>query len=163
MGRRLPPSGAADRLLPETVAAATIPRGDLATRSVAARNALRTGVGLALAVAATHLLPVQHGFWVVLGAIVGVGQQRVVHPHHVVRAVVGTAVGVTLGAMLIALIGAERPVLLMLLPIGVFGSAYVPRVDRSSAGQATITMTVLIMLNLIAPMGWQLGWCGSKT
>jgi uncharacterized membrane protein YccC len=157
LGRRLPPSGAADRLLPETVAARTIPRGYLATRSVAARNALRTGVGLALAVAATYLLPVQHGFWVVLGAIVVLGSSALSTRTNVVQAVVGSAVGVTLGAMLIALIGAERPVLLMLLPIGVFGSAYVSRVGSFAAGQATITMTVLIMLNLIAPMGWQFG------
>ena len=43
--------------------------GFLANRSVAVRNSLRTGLGLALAVAVTHLFPVEHGFWVVLGAM----------------------------------------------------------------------------------------------
>jgi uncharacterized membrane protein YccC len=157
LGRQLPPTGAADRLLPETVAVRTIPRGYLATGSVAARNALRTGVGLALAVAVTYLLPVQHGFWVVLGAIVVLGSSALSTRTNVVQAVIGSAVGVTLGAVLIAFIGDERPVLLMLLPIGVFGSAYITRVGSFAAGQAAITMTVLIMLNLIAPMGWQFG------
>ena len=69
LGLRLPPTGASDRLLPETVAAAQITSGFLANRSVAVRNSLRTGLGLALAVAITHLFPVEHGFWVVLGAM----------------------------------------------------------------------------------------------
>ena len=50
LGMRLPQTGAADRLLPETVAVKRIAKGFLSTRSVAARNAIRTGVGLALAV-----------------------------------------------------------------------------------------------------------------
>ena len=60
LGMRLPETGAADRLLPETVAVRRIAKGFLATRSVAARNAIRTGVGLALAVAITHVFPIQH-------------------------------------------------------------------------------------------------------
>jgi uncharacterized membrane protein YccC len=157
LGLRLPPNGAADRLLPETVALRTITTGFLATRSVAARNAVRTGVGLALAVAATHLLPVQHGFWVVLGAIVVMGSSAMTTGTKVVRAVTGTAIGVTLGAALIAVVGVEPAVLWTLLPIAVFAAAYVPRVASFAAGQAAFTMTVLIILNLIAPMGWQLG------
>src|SRR5262249_13411319 len=52
----------------------------------------------------------------------------------------------------------EQPVLWMLLPIGVCGSAYIPRVASFAAGQAAVAMTVLIMLNLIAPTGWQIGF-----
>jgi uncharacterized membrane protein YccC len=48
-------------------------------------------------------------------------------------------------------------VLWTLLPIAIFAAAYVPRVASFAAGQAAFTMTVLIILNLIAPMGWQLG------
>jgi Fusaric acid resistance protein-like len=157
LGLRLPPSGAADRLLPETVAVRTITTGFVATRSVAAHNAVRTGVGLALAVAATHLFPVQHGFWVVLGAIVVMGSSASTTGTKVVRAVAGTAVGVTLGAALIAVVGVEPAVLWTLLPIAIFAAAYVPRVASFAAGQAAFTMTVLIILNLIAPMGWRLG------
>ncbi|MDT5071518.1 MAG: hypothetical protein QOH82_838, partial [Mycobacterium sp.] len=151
LGVRLPPSGAADRLLPETVAVRTILSGFLSSRSVAARNAVRTGVGLALAVAATHLFPVQHGFWVVLGAIVVLGSSASATGTKVVRAVTGTAIGVTLGAALIAVAGVEPAVLWPLLPITIFASAYVPRVASFAAGQASFTMTVLIILNLIAP------------
>jgi uncharacterized membrane protein YccC len=48
-------------------------------------------------------------------------------------------------------------VLWTLLPIAVFGAAYIPRVASFAAGQATFTMAVLIILNLIAPTGWRLG------
>jgi hypothetical protein len=157
LGLRLPPSGSADRLLAETVAVRTIITGFLSSRSVAARNAVRTGVGLALAVAATHLFPVQHGFWVVLGAIVVMGSSALTTGTKVVRAVAGTAVGVTLGAALIAVVGVEPAVLWTLLPVTIFAAAYVPRVASFAAGQAAFTMTVLIILNLIAPTGWRLG------
>jgi uncharacterized membrane protein YgaE (UPF0421/DUF939 family) len=157
LGVRLPPSGAADRLLPETVAVRTIITGFLSSRSVAARNAVRTGVGLAVAVAATHLFPVQHGFWVVLGAIVVMGSSALTTGTKVVRAVAGTAIGVTLGAALITVVGVEPAVLWTLLPITIFAAAYVPRVASFAAGQAAFTMTVLIILNLIAPTGWRLG------
>jgi hypothetical protein len=156
LGLRLPTTGTADRLLSETAALASIPSGFLATRSVAARNSLRTGVGLALAVAVTHLFPVQHGFWVVLGAMVVLGSSALSTGTKVVHAVVGTAVGVTVGALLIAAFGVDPPVLWSLLPVAVFGAAYLPRLSFI-AGQAVIAMTVLIILNLNAPTGWQVG------
>jgi uncharacterized membrane protein YccC len=62
-----------------------------------------------------------------------------------------------LGAALIAVVGVEPAVLWTLLPITIFAAAYVPRVASLAAGQAAFTMTVLIILNLIAPTGWQLG------
>src|SRR5258705_6261716 len=157
LGQRVPPTGAADRLLPEPVAVRTITTGFLATRSVATRNALRAGVGLALAVAATHLFPVQHGFWVVLGAMAVMGSSALTTGTKVVRAVSGTAIGVIVGASLIAVVGVEPAVLWTLLPIAVFGATYIPRVASFAAGQAMFTMTVLIILNLIAPTGWRLG------
>ena len=69
---------------------------------------------------------------------------------------VGTAVGVTAGALLTAAFGVDAAVLWSLLPVGVFGSAYFPRLSFT-AGQAVTAMTVLIILNLNAPTGWQIG------
>jgi Fusaric acid resistance protein-like len=156
LGLRLPATGSADRLMPETVALATIPSGFLATRSVAARNSVRTGVGLAVAVAVTHLFPVQHGFWVVLGAMVVLGSSALSTRTKVLQAMVGTAVGVSAGALLTVAFGVDAAVLWSLLPVGVFGSAYFPRLSFT-AGQAVSAMTVLIILNLNAPTGWQIG------
>ena len=96
LGLRLPDTGAADRLLPETVAVRRIVKGFLAIRSVAARNAIRTGVGLALAVVITYVFSLQHGMWVVLGAIVVLGSSALTTGTKVVRAMAGTAIGVVL-------------------------------------------------------------------
>ncbi|KGI70543.1 fusaric acid resistance protein [Mycolicibacterium rufum] len=157
LGRRLPPTGASDRLLPETVAAAQITSGFVANRSVAVRNSLRTGLGLAIAVAITHLFPVEHGFWVVLGALSVLRSSALSTGTRVWRAVIGTGIGFLLGALLIGLVGVDPAVLWVLMPFAVFGSAYVPEIASFTAAQAAFTMMVLIFFNLIVPTGWQVG------
>jgi uncharacterized membrane protein YccC len=157
LGRQLPDTGAADWVMPETVAVAAITKGFLATRTVVLRNSLRTGLGLALAVAVTHVFPVQHGFWVVLGAMSVLRSSALTTGTRVLRAVAGTAVGFVLGAVVIELLGVDPHVLWILLPIVAFGSAYVPEVYSFVAGQAAFTMMVLINFNLIVPTGWQVG------
>ncbi len=157
LGRRLPETGAADWVMPETVAVAAITKGFLATRAVVLRNSLRTGLGLALAVTVTHVFPVEHGFWVVLGAMSVLRSSALTTGTRVLRAVAGTAVGFVLGAVVIELLGVDPVVLWILLPIVAFGSAYVPEVGSFVAGQAAFTMMVLINFNLIVPTGWQVG------
>jgi uncharacterized membrane protein YccC len=157
LGRRLPETGAADWVMPETVAVAAITKGFLATRAVVLRNSLRTGLGLALAVAVTHVFPVEHGFWVVLGAMSVLRSSALTTGTRVLRAVAGTAVGFVLGAVVIELLGVDPVVLWMLLPLVAFGSAYVPEVASFVAGQAAFTMMVLINFNLIVPTGWEVG------
>lgn len=157
LGMGLPETGAADRLLPETVAVRRIAKGFLATRSVAARNAIRTGVGLALAVATTYVFPIQHGIGVVLGAIMVLGSSALTTGTKVVRALIGTAIGVVLGAALIEMVGPQPAVLWTLMPIAIFAAAYVPRVASFTAGQAVLTMMVMIAYNLIVPTGWRAG------
>lgn len=157
LGRRLPETGTADAVMSETVAVASITSGFLATRAVVLRNSLRTGLGLALAVAVTHLFPVEHGFWVVLGAMSVLRSSALTTGTRVVRAVAGTALGFVLGAALIELVGVQPVVLWILLPVVAFGSAYVPEVGSFIAGQAAFTMMVLINFNLIVPTGWRVG------
>jgi uncharacterized membrane protein YccC len=157
LGRQLPETGAADWVMPETVAVAAITKGFLATRAVVLRNSLRTGLGLAVAVAVTHVFPVEHGFWVVLGAMSVLRSSALTTGTRVLRAVAGTAVGFVLGAVVIELLGVDPHVLWVLLPFVAFGSAYVPEVYSFVAGQAAFTMMVLINFNLIVPTGWQVG------
>src|SRR6478752_1886433 len=157
LGRRLPETGAADWVMPETVAVAAITKGFLATRAVVLRNSLRTGLGLALAVAVTHVFPVEHGFWVVLGAMSVLRSSALTTGTKTLRAVVGTAIGFALGAVLIHVVGVDPTVLWILMPVVVFGSAFVPEVASFTAGQAAFTMMVLIFFNLIVPTGWSVG------
>jgi hypothetical protein len=157
LGRRLPATGAAERLLSESEALTSLPGGFLATRAVVVRNSLRTGLGLALAVTVTHVFPVQHGFWVVLGAMSVLRSSALTTGTRVVRAVVGTILGFLLGVVFIELMGVEPVVLWVALPVVAFGSAYVPEVASFVAGQAMFTMMVLIIFNVINPSGWQVG------
>jgi len=157
LGRRLPETGTAEWIMPETVAVAVITKGFLATRAVALRNSLRTGLGLALAVAVTHVFPVQHGFWVVLGAMSVLRSSALTTGTRVLRAVAGTAIGFLLGVVVIELVGVDRVVMWALLPVVAFGSAFVPEVASFIAGQAAFTMMVLIIFNLIVPTGWSVG------
>ena len=158
LGRRLPESGAAERVLSESEAIASLPTGFVATRAVVVRNSLRTGLGLAVAVAITHLFPVQHGFWVVMGAMSVLRSSALTTGTRVVRAVSGTAIGFALGAAFIELMGVDPKVMWVMLPIVAFGSAYVPEVASFVAGQAMFTMMVLIIFNLIVPTGWSVGF-----
>jgi hypothetical protein len=151
LGRRLPETGIADRVYSETTALTALTSGHLATRSVTARNSLRTGLGLALAVLVTVVFPVQHGFWVVLGALSVLRSSALTTGTTVVRAVTGTVIGFVLGAIVIEVLGVDPVVLWVLLPVVAFGSAYVPEIGSFTASQAAFTMMVLIVFNLIVP------------
>jgi len=154
---QLPETGASDRLLPTTVVAAQITSGFLTNRAVAVRNSLRTGLGLGLAVAVTHAFPLQHGFWVVLGALSVLRSSALTTGTRVWRAVIGTGIGFLLGVVLFSVVGVHPAVLWLLMPLVVFGSAYVPEIASFTAAQAAFTMMVLIFFNLVVPTGWQVG------
>ena len=157
LGRQLPEAGAAARVLSEAQAVTHIPSGYVAPRAVVVRNSLRTGLGLALAVATTHVFPVQHGFWVVLAAMSVLRSSALTTGTKVLRAVIGTAVGFVIGIVLIELIGVQPLVLWSVLPVVAFLAAFVPDVWSFAAGQAAFTMLVLIVFNLIHPTGWKVG------
>jgi len=111
LGRRLPKTGTADWVLPETVAVAAITKGYVTTRAVVLRNSVRTGLGLALAVAVTHVFPVQHGFWVVLGALSVLRSSALTTGTRVLRAVAGTGLGFLLGVVVIEVVGVDQAVM----------------------------------------------------
>jgi uncharacterized membrane protein YccC len=157
LGLQLPPTGFADRLSSETAAGTTIVTAFLTARSVAAHNGLRMGAGLALAVAVTHLRLVEHGFWVVVGTMLVLSSSALSTRTKVVQAVVGTALGIVLGGLLVGAIGVEPAVLWLLVPITVFASTYLPRFVSFTAAQAMGALSLLVILNLTAPAGWRIG------
>jgi uncharacterized membrane protein YccC len=157
LGRRLPETGTADWVMPETTAVAAITKGFMVTKAVVLQNSLRTGLGLALAVAVTHVFPLQNDFWVVLGAMSVLRSSALTTGSRVWRAVIGTSIGFILGVVVIELVGVDPIVMWTLLPVVAFGSAFVPEVASFVAGQAAFTMMVLIIFNLMAPTGWSVG------
>lgn len=156
LGRGLPETGIADRVHSNRTAVAAL-AGYLTTRSVTALGSLRTGLALALAFAVTLVLPVQNGLWVVLGALAVLRSSASTTRTSAVRAITGTVIGFVAGAVVITLVGVNPVVLWCLLPVVTFGSTYVMRVGSFTASQAMFTMQVLIVFNLMRPMGWQIG------
>jgi uncharacterized membrane protein YccC len=75
----------------------------------------------------------------------------------VVQAVVGTALGIILGGVLVAAVGVEPVVQWLLVPITVFGSTYLPRFVSFTVAQAMGALNLLIILSLTIPSGWRIG------
>jgi hypothetical protein len=125
--------------------------------SVWLRNSVRGAAALAIAVLVVEVSDVQHAFWVVLGALAVLRSNALTTGQNALRAVAGTAVGIVVGGALVYFVGAQMPVLWLLLPIAVFFGGIAPSVISFSAGQAGFTATVLILYNIIEPAGWQIG------
>lgn len=156
LGRGLPETGIADRVATRRSVWLSL-IGYLRTRSVTVINSLRIGLALALAVIVTLVLPVQNALWVVLGALSVLRSSAAGTRTTVVRAVTGTTIGFVIGAAVIAVVGVNPVVLWSLLPLATFGSTYVMTVGSFTASQAMFTMQVLIVFNLMRPIGWQIG------
>jgi uncharacterized membrane protein YccC len=103
------------------------------------------------------LTSVQHSFWVVLGALSVLRSNAIATGQNIVRGLLGTVAGFVLGAALLAPIGTHTAVLWALLPLAILIAGVAPTAASFAAGQAAFTVTILILFNIIAPVGWRLG------
>ncbi len=126
-------------------------------RSVWFVNSLRGAVALAAAVAVADVGSVQHGFWVVLGTLSVLRTNAISTGATAVRALAGTAIGFVVGGILLVAIGSDSTALWVALPVAVFVSAYAPGTAPFVVGQAAFTVTVAVLFNLLAPVGWGVG------
>ncbi|MEZ0448206.1 FUSC family protein [Cellulomonas sp. ICMP 17802] len=125
--------------------------------SVWLQNSMRTGAGLAIAVLVAQLSHVQHGFWVVLGAMSVLRTSAVTTTSTVLRALLGTVAGFVVGGGLILLAGDGPATLWVLLPVAVLVAGFAPQTVSFAVGQAAFTVAVLILFNILQPVGWQVG------
>ncbi len=126
-------------------------------RSVWFVNSLRGALALAIAVAVADLSSVQHGFWVVLGTLSVLRSNAASTGSTALRAFAGTLVGFVIGALLILAIGTGSGALWAALPVAVFVAAYSPGTAPFAVGQAAFTVTIAVLFNLLAPVGWKVG------
>ncbi len=126
-------------------------------RSVWFRNSARGSVAIAAAVAVASLSGVQHGFWVALGTLSVLRTTAASTGSTAMRALAGTAVGFVAGALLLLAIGTGPAALWTVLPVAVFIAAYAPGTAPFAVGQAAFTVTIVVIFNLLAPAGWQVG------
>lgn len=125
--------------------------------SVWLHNSIRGAVGLGLAVLVADLLAVQHSFWVALATISVLRSSALNTGQNIVRAVLGTTIGLVIGGGIVALVGTNTALLWVLLPFCVLLAGLAPATVSFAAGQAAFTLTLMILFNLIAPAGWKIG------
>ena len=125
--------------------------------SVWLHNSIRGAAGLGLAVLVADLLAVQHSFWVALATISVLRSSALNTGQNIVRAVLGTSIGLVIGGGIVALVGTNTALLWVLLPFAVLLAGLAPATVSFEAGQAAFTLTLMILFNLIAPAGWQIG------
>ena len=129
----------------------------LSFRSVWFRNALRGAVGLALAVTVVEVTDVSHGFWVVLGTLSVLRSNALGTGATALRAVGGTAIGFVVGSIIMIGVADHTDLLWAILPLAVLVSGIAPAMISFVAGQAAFTVTVVILFNIIEPVGWRVG------
>jgi uncharacterized membrane protein YccC len=126
-------------------------------RSVWFINSVRGALALAMAVAVAGLTNVQHGFWVVLGTLSVLRTSAASTGAIALRAILGTAAGFAIGAALMLAIGSSSTALWVVLPVAVFVAAYAPGTAPFAVGQAAFTVTVIVLFNILVPVGWKVG------
>jgi len=151
---RTPPSRA---LHPRLDAARSVLRVHASGGSVWLRNSVRGAIGLALAVLVGKVTDLQHGFWIVLGTMSVLRSSAVATSSRIVGVLLGTLAGIAVAGLIIALVGSDEVVLWALLPFLVMLAAYAPQAISLTMGQAAFSVMVLVLFDLIQPVGWRAG------
>jgi uncharacterized membrane protein YccC len=126
-------------------------------RSIWFRNSARAAIGLSIAVLLAQEVSFQHAFWVVLGTLSVLRSSALSTGATIVRALVGTMVGIVIGGLLLVAIGGNATVPWIVLPFACLLAAYAPRAISFAAGQAGFTILVFVAFDIIHPTGWQVG------
>jgi uncharacterized membrane protein YccC len=121
------------------------------------QNSVRGAVGLALAVLLSRVVDAQNSFWIGLGALSVLRSNALATGATVLRALLGTAVGFAIGGALVSVLGTSHAVLWPLLPVLILIAALAPSMISFVAGQAGFTVLIIVLFNIIAPIGWQIG------
>src|SRR5664279_194394 len=125
--------------------------------SVWLHNSLRGAAGLSLAVLVADLSGLQHSFWVVLGTLSVLRSNALNTGQNALRGLLGTIAGFVVGAVLLALIGTDPDRLWIVLPFAILVAGVAPAAISFAAGQAAFTLTLVILFNIIQPVGWMIG------
>jgi uncharacterized membrane protein YccC len=126
-------------------------------RSVWFLNSLRGSLALAAAVLVADVSGVQHGFWVVLGTLSVLRTNAASTESTALRALGGTVVGFAVGALLLLGIGTSTAALWVAFPLALAVAAYAPGTLPFAFGQAAFTVVVVVLFNLLQPVGWKVG------
>jgi uncharacterized membrane protein YccC len=125
--------------------------------SVWLHNSVRGAIGLGLAVLAAEELGQQHSFWIVLGTLSVLRSNALSTGQNVLRGLAGTIGGFVVGGLIVYAVGTDTTVLWVLLPFAVLFAGLAPAAFSFAAGQAGFTVTIVVLFNIIDPIGWKVG------
>lgn len=132
-------------------------RTHLEPSSTVLHNSLRVAIGLAVSVALARTLGLGHAFWVVLGTLSVLRSNALGTGRTTVQALAGSVIGFVAGGVFAVAAGNHAVVMWIALPIAIFLASYAASAVGFVTGQAAFTLTVIIIFNLISPVGWQVG------
>jgi uncharacterized membrane protein YccC len=129
----------------------------LSLRSVHARDALRTGVGLAAACAVAGGFGLAHGFWVAFATLTVLRSSLRVTARRVGAAVAGTVGGCAASFVVVDAVGAHTALYAALLPVVIALAIAANAGIGFLAGQVGFTVAIVVLFNLLVPAGWHIG------
>ena len=132
-------------------------RTHLDPSSTILHSSARVAVGLAISVALARTLGLGHAFWVVLGTLSVLRSNALATGRTTVQALAGSVIGFAAGGLFASLAGNDPVLMWVAMPIAIFLAAYAASAVGFVAGQAAFTVTVIVIFNLISPVGWQVG------
>ena len=133
-----------------TLSRGTIILSQLNARSPWLRNALRSSIGLGLAVLVVQITGVEKGFWVLVGVISILRFDAVGTRRFALQAVAGTIAGVVVATALVFMVGQQEWVLWVILPVFVFLAAWSAIAVSYPVGQAAFSALVLIGMGILS-------------
>jgi uncharacterized membrane protein YccC len=139
------------------VRAARTLRTHLEPSSTVLHGGARVAVGLAISVLLARTLGLNHAFWVVLGTLSVLRSNALATGRTTLQALAGSIIGFAAGGLFAALAGDDPVVMWVAMPIVLFFASYAASAIGFVAGQAAFTVMVIIIFNLISPVGWQVG------
>jgi len=124
----------------------TFLRSQLSLDSGWLRNALRTAIGLSVAMLIVSVTDIQKGFWVLFGVIAVLRFDSFTTKRNAWQALLGTVFGVIVATIIISLAGNNLTLMWILLPITVFIAGWSAVVLNYPVAQASFSGFILIMV-----------------
>lgn len=139
----------ADDLRSRIRRSARVVRSETDPNGVVLRNSIRAGIALAASVVIADILPVEHGFWIVLTVLLVLHSSAHSTYTTAIGAIEGTLIGIALGTAVVVVIGGSVTLMWILLPFAVAIAAYFPGGVNFIAGQAAFGMVVIVLFELV--------------
>src|SRR5262249_10815871 len=120
-------------------------------------NAVRAGAAMGFAILVARLLGLYHAFWVVLGVAPLFSMRNIPATCTFWHQQAGTLLGLLVGTVMVAGVGAHQVWYWIALPCTVFLSVYLSSAVGITAGQAGFTAFAVVLFCILTPLQREVG------